>query len=129
MILELSVVIVSWNTRDLLRSCLQTLKCELAGIDAEVFVIDNHSADGSAEMVASEHDWVRLIANQENRGFAAGNNQAFRLAMGKKVLLLNPDTEVAPGSIRSLMGFLDEHPQCAVVAPQLLNSDGSIQQS
>jgi GT2 family glycosyltransferase len=129
LLVRLSVVIVSWNTRELLRRCLQTLKDELTGIDAEVFLIDNNSADGSAGMVATEHSWVRLIANAENRGFAAANNQAFKLASGENILLLNPDTEVLPGAISTMLQFLETHPKAAVVAPQLINTDGSIQRS
>lgn len=128
-LMRLSVVIVSWNTKDLLRRCLETLKAEIEDIDHEVFVVDNNSSDGSAAMVADEYPWAHLIANHTNRGFAAANNQAFKLARGDYVLLLNPDTEVAPGSLHTLMSFLDTHPQAGVVAPQLLNSDGTVQRS
>lgn len=127
--MRLSVIIVSWNTQSLLRRCLETLKDELSGIEHEVYVVDNASADGSAPMVAKEHAWVHLLANRENRGFAAANNQALALATGQYLLLLNPDTEVLPGSLHTLVQFLDEHSDAGVVAPQLLNSDGSIQRS
>jgi hypothetical protein len=127
--MRLSVTIVSWNTKDLLRRCLETLKAEIADIDHEVFVVDNNSGDGSAAMVADEHPWVNLIANDTNRGFAAANNQAFMLTRGRYVLLLNPDTEVLPGSIHTLLNFLDTHPRAGLVAPQLLNSDGTVQRS
>jgi GT2 family glycosyltransferase len=127
--LGLSVIIVSWNTKDLLRRCLVALKQELTGIDAEVFVVDNNSADGSAAMVAAEHQWVKLIANDANLGFAKANNQAMKIAQGSYILLLNPDTEVQPGAINTLLKFLPEHRQAAIVAPQLLNSDGTIQRS
>ncbi|MFX6357502.1 glycosyltransferase, partial [Acinetobacter baumannii] len=72
----ISIIVVSWNTRELLRACLSSLRRELAGVDAEVFLIDNDSADGSAEMAAENFPEVRLIANKTNRGFAAANNQA-----------------------------------------------------
>ncbi len=127
--MRLSVIIVSWNTCDLLRRCLETLKPAVACLDSEVFVVDNGSIDGSVSMVASEHPWVRLIANDDNRGFAAANNQAMAVAQGEIVMLLNPDTEVQAGCIDKLISFLDEHPAAAVVAPQLLNSDGTIQRS
>jgi GT2 family glycosyltransferase len=127
--MQLSVVIVSWNTKELLGRCLESLQKELERLDAEVFVVDNNSSDGSAAMVAQEYPWVRLIANNENIGFAAANNQAFWLTHGSKILLLNPDAEVKPSAIRTLMQFLDDHPDAAIVAPQLLNSDGSIQRS
>ena len=131
--MDLSVVVVSWNTRALLSKCLTTLKSELDSLGpnfkSEVFLIDNNSADGSAEMAAAEHPWVNLTANKENLGFAKANNQAFRVAKGRLVLLLNPDTEVQPGAIAVLLDFIDSHPDAAIVAPQLLNSDGSVQRS
>lgn len=127
--MQLTVVIVSWNTCALLAACLKSLREELQGISAEVFVVDNNSADGSAQMVRDEHPWVTLIANDSNRGFAAANNQVFTIAQGEKVLLLNPDTEIKPGAIRTLMDWLDRRPDIAVIAPQLLNTDGSIQRS
>ncbi len=131
---RLAVVVVSWNTNALLNRCLSSLKRELAsgqiGIDQTVsLVVDNHSNDGSPDMVALQHPWVLLIANQENRGFAAANNQALGLVSADFVLLLNPDTEILPGSIDRLIDFMQSHPQAGVVAPQLLNSDGSIQRS
>lgn len=124
-----SIVVVSWNTRELLRRCLASLREEIAGIDAEVFVVDNASADGSADMVEEQYPEFRLIRNAENLGFAKANNQAFRLAKGRTVLLLNPDTEIHPGAITTLLEFLETHRKAAIVAPQLLNTDGSIQQS
>lgn len=131
--MELSVIVVSWNTRELLRRCLETLRAELDAIGPsstwEVFVIDNNSSDGSADMVRAEHGWVKLTANRENLGFAKANNQAIREAKGRLVLLLNPDTEVRPGAIRTLISFLSERPRAGVVAPRLLNSDGSTQRS
>lgn len=127
--MHLSVIVVSWNTRELLRLCLQALLREIDGVDAEVFVVDNNSADGSSKMVRTDFEQVKLIANSANLGFAAANNQALRQARGDLVLLLNPDTEVQPGSIATLLQFLADHPRAGVVAPQLLNSDGSIQLS
>jgi GT2 family glycosyltransferase len=130
----LSIIIVSWNTRALLDACLASVERELTGAmggldQAEVFVVDNASADQSAEMVAEKYPWVRLTANKDNRGFAAGNNQAFSISTGEYVLMLNPDTEVKPGALKTLIDFFADHPKAAVVAPQLLNTDGSIQRS
>jgi N-acetylglucosaminyl-diphospho-decaprenol L-rhamnosyltransferase len=130
----LSIIIVSWNTRDLLDACLASVERELTetfgGLDrCEVFVVDNASADKSAPMVAEKYPWVKLIANQDNRGFAAGNNQAFALSTGDYVLMLNPDTDVKLGALKTLVDFFADHPLAAVVAPQLLNTDGSIQRS
>lgn len=126
---RLSVIVVSWNVVKLLRVCLETLKSDLEGIDAEVFVVDNDSADGSAEMVRKEHPWVRLIANDQNLGFAKANNQALKQSTGDFIFLLNPDTEIKPGAVKGLIGFLENNPKAGIVAPQLLNSDGSIQRS
>lgn len=130
--LRLSVVVVSWNVCKLLRKCLQTLDVEIAsvpGLTTEVFVIDNASADGSAQMVAAEFPQFKLIANDSNRGFAIANNQAMKISRGEYVLLLNPDTEIISGALGRLMQFLDQNAAAAIVAPQLLNSDGSIQRS
>jgi len=127
--MRLSIIIVSWNTKELLARCLERLRQELTELDCEVFVVDNDSPDASAQMVADQHQWVHLIANEKNLGFAKANNQAMRLAKGEDVLLLNPDTEVLPGSIKALLDFLEKRPAVGVVAPQLLNSDGSIQRS
>lgn len=128
---ELGVLIVSWNTRDLLRKCLQSLHAELlsSGIPADVILVDNASADGSADMARAEFPWVKVIANVDNRGFAAANNQGLRETSANNILLLNPDTEVQPGSLVTLLQFLKDHPKAGIVAPQLLNSDGSIQRS
>lgn len=129
----LTVVIVSWNTKQLLDKCLASLKQEIERSaflkDSEVFVVDNNSADGSAAMVADQYPWVKLVRNDENRGFAYANNQAMRIARGEYVLLLNPDTEIVEGAITTLNSFLRSHPDCGVVAPQLLNTDGSVQSS
>lgn len=132
MSVKLSIITVSWNTRDLLRRCLESVKAELAlrpDVEVEVFLVDNDSADGSAQMVALEHPWARLVENKENLGFAKANNQALRACCGQYVLLLNPDTEVKPGAIWHLVDFLDSRERAGVVAPQLLNSDGSVQRS
>lgn len=128
---KLSVVTVSWNVVGLLRRCLQTLSDELSSIteNVEVFIIDNASADGSAQMVAAEFPQFHLIANDSNRGFAIANNQALKLSRSEYVLLLNPDTEVQPGALATLINFMDSNPDAAIVAPQLLNSDGSVQRS
>lgn len=134
MSLRLSVIIVNWNTCQLLDRCLTTLATELKaqnlfGPDSETFVIDNASQDASSEMVSEKHNWVHLISNQENVGFARANNQALKIATGQYILLLNPDTEIYPGTIGILIDFLESHAEAGIVAPQLINTDGSIQTS
>jgi GT2 family glycosyltransferase len=128
---DLSIIIVNWNTRDLLRACLSSLREALDGspLCTEVIVVDNASADGSAEMVGSEFPEFRLIANAKNRNYAAGNNQGLREASGELILLLNPDTEVPKGALESLAAFLREHPRAGAVSPALVHPDGRVQQS
>lgn len=128
---DLSVLIVSWNTRDLLRACLLSVAQDLASapLAAEVFVVDNASTDDSVAMLAADFPWVRVVENRHNGGFAAGNNQALALAHGRFLLLLNPDTVVQPGSLAALVGFLDHHAQAGVVGARLLNADGTLQPS
>jgi len=126
---EVSVVIVSWNTRSLLAQCLGSLEAERPAAALEGIVVDNGSADGSREMAAADFPLVRVIANQDNRDFARANNQGIALAAGRYVFLLNSDTAVEPGSLRALVDFADAHPRAGIVGPQLLNSDGSLQPS
>ncbi len=125
------IVIVSWNTKDLLRDCLRSVFLELANAQlmAKVFVVDNNSADGSAQMVREDFPNVKLIANSENLGFAAANNQVLLHYPAPFYLILNPDTEVLPGAFQTLLKFMESHPKAGIVAPQLLNSDRSIQRS
>jgi N-acetylglucosaminyl-diphospho-decaprenol L-rhamnosyltransferase len=126
---ELSVVIVSWNTRELLAQCLAALEAERPAIAFEVIVVDNGSADDSREMVAAKFPLARVLSNPDNRGFSAANNQGIAAAAGPYVLLLNSDTAVVPGCLRALVDFAGAHPRAGIVGPQLLNSDGSLQPS
>jgi GT2 family glycosyltransferase len=130
MTLDCSIVIVSWNVCDLLRACLRSLPAA-AGPDlqTETVVVDNASTDGSAGMVQAEFPQVRLLIQPVNRGFTGGNNRGIAAARGRTVLLLNPDTEMRPGSLAALVGYLDAHPGVGLVGPRLLNSDGSPQSS
>jgi GT2 family glycosyltransferase len=129
---DLSIVIVSYNVRDLLAACLDSVFAEIARLaprTVEVFVVDNASADGSAAMVAERFPQVRLIVNSDNRGFAAANNQALRESHGRCVVLLNPDTLVRPEALGTLLDFLDANPRVGVIGPRLVNPDGSFQHS
>lgn len=130
--MDLSILIVSWNTRDLLARCLETVATELASFApgaAETVVVDNASHDGSAALVRERFPWVRLIVNDANVGFARANNQAFAAAQGRYLLLLNPDTVLLPGALRALIDFLGTHPTAGAVGARLLNPDGSLQPS
>ena len=126
---DLSVIIVNWNVRDLLRRCLHSILASLPACQLEIIVVDNGSTDGSPEMVRTEFPQVHLMANPDNRGFTAANNQGLAVARGRYVLLLNPDTEVVGDALETLVAFADAHPDVGVVGPQLLNPDGTVQSS
>lgn len=128
---RLSIIIVSWNVRNLLRVCLQSLLDDVAavGLAAEILVVDSASADGTPQMVAAEFPSVRLLAQSDNVGFARGNNLGLAAARGAYLLLLNPDTQVRPGALAHLLTYLHANPEVGLVGPQLLNPDGSLQSS
>ena len=127
--LQLSVVIVSFNTAQMTLRCLDSVRADLAGIDAEVIVVDNGSTDNSVEAIRANAPWVKLIVSERNVGFGAGNNLALAQARGEYLLLLNTDAFPTAGAVSALMQYLKEHPKTAVVGPKLLNADGSTQQS
>ncbi|MCI0399258.1 MAG: glycosyltransferase family 2 protein [Chloroflexi bacterium] len=126
---ELSIIIVSWNVRELLRACLRSVEAGRGGLEVEVIVVDGGSTDGSPEMVQSEFPWVRLMARPENVGFPRGNNIGLREAGGRYLLLLNPDTEIMGDALITLCRFLEENPDVGLVGPQLVNPDGTAQSS
>ncbi len=127
--MDLSVVVVNWNVRELLRRCLHSVLHPSSEIALEVIVVDNGSTDGSVEMVRQEFPTVHLIANSDNRGFPAANNQGIAIARGRYILLLNPDTEVADDALARLLDFADANPDVGIVGPQLLYPDGRVQSS
>lgn len=123
------MAIVNWNTKDLMIQCLRSIRQEAGEVKLEVFVVDNGSTDGSKEAVRAEFPEAILIDNSSNLGFARANNQALRLSKGDYILLLNPDTQVKKGAIDTLKTFMDRHPEAGAVGGQLLNPDGSRQNS
>jgi GT2 family glycosyltransferase len=123
---DVSVIVVSYNTREILRACLGAV-AQSTGVGLELFVVDNSSRDGSADMVAQDFPWVHLIRNADNRGFAAANNIAIRRTTGRFVLLLNPDTVVQPEAIGTLARFLTEHRNVGICGPLVLNPNGTYQ--
>ena len=125
--MDLSIIIVNWNTRTLLRDCLAAVQANLGALQAEVWVVDNGSTDGSVEMLIALFPRVRLIRNRENRGFAAANNQALRRARGRYVLLLNTDTLVHGPVLADALRWMEAHPRTAVMGPRIVNPDGSPQ--
>jgi GT2 family glycosyltransferase len=126
---ELSVVIVSFNTRTITLKCLSHLHRELAARDAEVIVVDNASTDGSVEAIRLEFPSVKLVVSELNLGFGAANNVAMRQARGRSILLLNSDAFVHVGAVGRLIRELDADRDVGVVGPKLLNADGSTQRS
>ncbi len=125
--MELSVLIVNWNTKDYLEDCLHSIYNSVKGIYFEVIVVDNHSGDGSAEMVRKNFPEARLIENQENAGFARGNNQAYAISKGKVIGLLNPDTVVYPGTFEKMVEYLNTHEGVGAVSCKFFSPDGSFQ--
>jgi GT2 family glycosyltransferase len=122
---DVSVVIVSWNTRELLRKCIESVLAESGDMVTEVIVVDNDSRDGSALMVCQAFPSVTLIANSRNRGFAAANNQGIAASTGKYILLLNSDTIVLDGAIARAVHLMSD--DAAVLGVRVLNPDGSLQ--
>jgi GT2 family glycosyltransferase len=128
-LMDLSIIIVNWNTEDLLRDCLRTAIDGLGDLDAEIIVVDNASDDGSCSMVRTEFPSVRLIQSASNLGFAGGNNVALQEARGRHVLLLNTDTLVHDRVLPTAVAWLDRNPNVGVMGPRVLNEDGTMQPS
>ncbi len=126
---DLSIVVLSWNTKTLLGECLDAIDKGRGGLAVEVIVIENASVDGSGDLVAATYPWVRLERNSENVGYARGVNQGIRLAEGRYVCLLGSDTRVATDALPALVAFLVQHPDVGAVAPRLMNLDGSVQRA
>jgi len=133
--MDLAVVIVSYNTRELILNCLASIFQELEAfsLESEVWVIDNASQDGSAQAIAAQFPQVKLIISNENLGFARGINDVMeRIEQGNVIpdfcLLLNPDTLIQPGAVASLLAFMRSCPSAAAAGAQLLYPDGSFQQ-
>lgn len=121
---DVSVCIVSWNIKDLLRDCLNSLKAQAGDVRYETIVVDNASSDGSAEMVREEFPWVKLVDPKANLGFGRANNLAYKHSTGRWVLLLNPDTVVLDRAIEKLVRFADSHSEAGAVGGRTLKKDG-----
>jgi GT2 family glycosyltransferase len=128
-IVDLSIIIVSWNVRELLRDCLDSIDAAKGDLSFEVIVVDSDSNDGSPELVANEFPWVRLRRCEKNVGFPAGNNLGIEMASGRFLLFLNPDTRIIGDAMQRMIGYLDHEVRAGVVGPTLLNPDGSLQSS
>lgn len=126
---DVSFIIVNFNTSDLLRNCLNSISETVRGIAFEIIVVDNNSHDQSREMLEKEFPLVILIKNSSNLGFAAANNQALKIMSGRYAVLLNTDTVLVDGAVSNLMDFMESSPEAAMACGQLLNADGSKQNS
>ncbi|HPY83341.1 MAG TPA: glycosyltransferase family 2 protein, partial [Bacteroidales bacterium] len=122
--MKLSVIIVNYNVKYILEQCLYSVKSAIRGIDAEVFVVDNNSVDGSCAMLREKFPWIILIENKENVGFSRANNQAIRMAKGEYVLLLNPDTLVEEDTFIKTLDFMDAHPDGGGLGVTMIDGKG-----
>lgn len=124
---DLSIVIVAWNVRDLVLDCLASIEDAKLGIAYEVILVDNGSGDFTVEAVARQFPGTRIVALPKNIGFGAGNNRGLEVMQGRHAVLLNSDTIVMPGGLEACVRYLDENPRVGAVGPQLLNPDRSKQ--
>lgn len=127
--MDVSIIIVNYNTRASLRRCLQSVTAFPPLCEFETIVVDNASIDGSAEMVKKMFPRIMLVENRTNRGFAGALNRGIKRSRGDRLLFVNPDVILAPGCIEVLTEFLDRHPEAGICGPKLLNPDGRIQLS
>jgi len=127
--MELSILIVNWNTRQALIDCLESVFKTIGQCSFEVWVVDNGSEDDSEQAVRTLFPQVHLIVNERNIGFAAANNQALKEAKGRYVMLLNSDTVLVEGSVGTLLNFMENNPEAGICCGQLLNADGTKQNS
>jgi GT2 family glycosyltransferase len=127
MTVDVSICIVTYHARDFLRDCLLSIYGMVGSICFEIIVVDNHSEDGTLDMLRQEFPEVRLLINEQNTGYTRPNNQAIRVSEGRTILLINPDTLVRSNTITELVSFLDTHSEVGIVGPKVLNRDGTLQ--
>jgi len=127
--MEISIVILNYKSRGLLKQCLKAIKLISLNITYEIIVVDNASGDGSVQMVKQDFPQVKIIKNSQNQGYAAGNNLGIKQAQGKFILVLNPDITVLDRAIEKMYHYMEEHQQVGILGPKLINPDGSTQMS
>ena len=127
--LNLSVVILTYNIREMALECLESVRKASEGLQVEIIVSDNGSSDGTQEAIRQRFPEVILVENQENLGYATGNNRGITASSGRYVLILNPDTVVQKGALRLILQYMENHPECGMVGCRVLNQDGTVQQS
>ena len=126
--MDLSIIIVSYNTSDLIGTCLDSIM-DVYGCEKEVIIVDNASTDGSVELVKNNYPSVHMVVNETNRGFATANNQALKLSKGRYIFFLNPDTEFLPSTFQYMISFMDENPHIGLAGIKMINPDGTLQES
>ena len=122
--LDLSIVIVNFNTRDIVLDCIKSIHAHTKGISFETLVVDNHSIDGSQQAIKEAFPQVTLIENKDNRGFSAGNNQGLRISCGRYAVLLNSDTLLTENCFAKIIRYLDDHPEFVILSPEILDLHG-----
>ena len=125
----ISIVIVTYNSDEVIAPCLHSIKHDTHGLQVQTIVVDNDSQDTTPEMITQQFPWVQLISGHRNLGFAAANNLGFRSSRGSYLFMLNPDTTVFPGALKALTDFAKQHTSAGMIAPRLVNPDGSLQHS
>lgn len=126
---DISIIIVTYNTRDLTLKCLESVFKETSGMEFEVFLVDNNSNDKTSESVRKNFPSVKIIENKENLGFARANNQALKIAAGRYVLLLNSDTVVLNSAFKQMIEYMDNHSEAGAIGPALLDKNLCLQKS
>jgi len=126
---DVSIIIVSWNVRDLLATCLHTIQDNAGLLNLEIIVVDSASTDGTPAMIREQFPKIQLLAQTENVGFTRGNNIGLKAAAGRYLMMLNPDTEIVGDALPAMAGYLESHPEISIVGPHTLNSDGTTQSS
>jgi GT2 family glycosyltransferase len=124
---KLSVIVVTWNAATFIEDCLGSLIKEVEGIDNEIIVVDNSSADGTPDIIRRNYPQVTLIENRENKGFGTANNQGIKASKGKLLLLINPDTVTPPGAVKGMVRFIEGRSDAGMVGPEQRNGKGDIQ--
>jgi len=126
---EVSVIIVSWNCRQMLADCIQSLQAQLPEGSSEIIVVDNASSDGTVEAIRASFPELTLIASKANQGFARGNNAGITISKGKYICLINPDVVVGDRCIAQLLEYMEQHANVGMVGPKIIGRDGETQRS
>ncbi len=126
---NLSIIIITWKMRDLLKVCLDSIYKFTSGLEFEIILIDNNSQDGTVEMIQQDYPNIRLVKNKQNKGVAPARNQGLEIAEGKYVLILDADMELIENSILRLYEFMEQHPECGMAGSKLVDSDMQLQYS